>query len=131
MDEADTLCSRIAIMVQGKVQCIGHKAELKKRYGEGFYVNLTLENEPSPAEVASILSFFSRILKINTQDKAAQLRVSYKFSKSIRVLVPKEAGDAISLLLRIYRVMDAHAERVRVQLGIKDWGLAQTSLTEV
>jgi energy-coupling factor transporter ATP-binding protein EcfA2 len=45
MDEADTLCTRIGILADGGLQCIGSAAHLKTRFGEGFKFTLHLEHE--------------------------------------------------------------------------------------
>ena len=36
MEEADALCSRIAIMARGRMKCIGSPTHLKARFGSGF-----------------------------------------------------------------------------------------------
>ncbi|CAL1527412.1 unnamed protein product [Lymnaea stagnalis] len=38
MDECDALCSIIAIMVNGKIKCIGSPQHLKHKYGDGYSV---------------------------------------------------------------------------------------------
>ena len=38
MEECETLCGRVAIMVNGRFQCIGTSQHLKSKYGEGYIV---------------------------------------------------------------------------------------------
>ncbi|KAK7002956.1 ATP-binding cassette sub- A member 12 [Biomphalaria glabrata] len=38
MDECDSLCSTIAIMVNGEIKCIGSPQHLKHKYGDGYTV---------------------------------------------------------------------------------------------
>eukprot|EP00106_Octopus_bimaculoides_P004174 XP_014771616.1 PREDICTED: ABC transporter A family member 1-like [Octopus bimaculoides] len=47
MEEADTLCSRVAIIVNGRVQCVGSTQQLKEKYGQGYQleVKLNVENQ--------------------------------------------------------------------------------------
>lgn len=40
MDEAESLCDRIAIMINGELYCLGSPKELKDRYGEGYNIQL-------------------------------------------------------------------------------------------
>ncbi|XP_064640640.1 cholesterol transporter ABCA5-like isoform X2 [Lineus longissimus] len=40
MDEADVLCSRVGIMVNGLLQCIGSTQHLKGKYGSGYILAL-------------------------------------------------------------------------------------------
>ncbi len=47
MEEADVLGDRIGIMAGGKLQCIGTTAFLKKYYGTGFTLKLTLKQKES------------------------------------------------------------------------------------
>ena len=42
MEECEALCSRVAIMVSGRLQCIGSIQHLKSRFGKGFMVELKL-----------------------------------------------------------------------------------------
>jgi ABC-type multidrug transport system ATPase subunit len=45
MDEADFLSDRIAIMSNGKIQCLGSSLFLKSRFGVHYYLNVEKENE--------------------------------------------------------------------------------------
>jgi ABC-type multidrug transport system ATPase subunit len=42
MEEADALSTRIAIMTNGKMRCIGSSQELKTKYGQGYQLELQL-----------------------------------------------------------------------------------------
>lgn len=45
MDEAESLCSKIGILVNGKFMCFGSPSELKKRYGEGYKITFKVEDK--------------------------------------------------------------------------------------
>lgn len=45
MDEAESLCDRIAIMINGEIFCLGNPKELRDRYGEGY--NISIRNPTS------------------------------------------------------------------------------------
>ena len=40
MEEADVLSDRIAVIVDGKIKCVGTPLSLKNYYGDGYRVNL-------------------------------------------------------------------------------------------
>lgn len=44
MDECETLCNRLAIMVKGNFKCIGPIQKLKNQYGVGFSLIIKLRN---------------------------------------------------------------------------------------
>ena len=43
MDEAETLCKRMAIMVNGEFVCLGRANEIKNKYGYGYELNLRIK----------------------------------------------------------------------------------------
>jgi len=59
MDEAEALCDKIAIQVNGKMVCFGSPQHLKQKYGQGYKVDVKL-----PAEIASnaLDQHFSQVL---------------------------------------------------------------------
>ena len=67
MEEAETLCKRIAIMVDGQFKCLATSDEIKDKYGYGFEINLQINN-PN----------FEDLLKkynISEEDKKAQINL--------------------------------------------------------
>lgn len=51
MEECEALCSRVGILVQGKLQCLGSIQHLRQKYGKGYTVDLKLDSEPTPEQV--------------------------------------------------------------------------------
>jgi ATP-binding cassette subfamily A (ABC1) protein 5 len=45
MEEADALCTRIAIMVKGSLLCIGSPQRLKSKYGAGYTLEIKLKDQ--------------------------------------------------------------------------------------
>ncbi|XP_052071542.1 cholesterol transporter ABCA5-like [Mytilus californianus] len=45
MEEADALCTRVAIMVNGKLECIGATQHLKNKYSSGYLLEVKLRIE--------------------------------------------------------------------------------------
>ena len=76
MEEADALCSRIAIMTNDGIQCLGTPIHLKNLYGKGFLFTVTFDsyvNDPieyvkthiSPAERKAKMNELFKILMLN------------------------------------------------------------------
>ena len=40
MDEAETLCDKIAIMINGRFVCFGSPQQLRNKYGQGYYITI-------------------------------------------------------------------------------------------
>ena len=57
MEEADVLGDKIAIMARGKVKCYGSPFFLKKRFGNGYSLQLTKENFSPNIEKYFVLEF--------------------------------------------------------------------------
>ncbi len=53
MEEAEALSTRIAIIVKGKLRCIGTPQHLKSKFGEGFELEVKLRS-PLPAELQAL-----------------------------------------------------------------------------
>jgi len=43
MDEAETLCKRMAIMVKGEFVCLGKSGEIKEKYGYGYEIEVRIK----------------------------------------------------------------------------------------
>jgi ATP-binding cassette subfamily A (ABC1) protein 3 len=61
MEEAETLCEKIGILVKGELLCLGTSDEIKDTYGYGFEINFQI-NKPDINDVYKI--FF-----VNDEDK--------------------------------------------------------------
>jgi ABC-type multidrug transport system ATPase subunit len=61
MEEADALCSRIAIMAGGRVRAIGTQQRLKRLHGEGYRLTLTLAVPPGLAASAAGQAFLDAV----------------------------------------------------------------------
>merc|ERR1712078_18365 len=46
MEEAEALCSTIAIQVDGQLRCLGSAQQLKSKYGEGYEVSVKFGSPP-------------------------------------------------------------------------------------
>ena len=121
MEEADILCTRIGIVNNGVLSCIGSQNRLKSQYGGGYHLFINCHRE-----------------RTDTVEMQAQRHTRIK--KLLERLIPK------ALMLRcfngqyVYQVPTEglHAERLfhemeesKASLGISDWGISQCSLEDV
>lgn len=71
MEECDILCSRLAIMVNGRFKCIGSPQYLKHKFGTGYIITLRL---------SEVKSNFKEVIEF-VRDNFAQsiLRVRFEY----------------------------------------------------
>ncbi|XP_064955602.1 ABC transporter A family member 7-like [Musa acuminata AAA Group] len=111
MEEAEVLCDRLGIFVDGGFQCIGNAKELKARYG-GSYVFTMTTSANEEEEVENLV----RRLSPNA-NKIYHISGTQKFE------LPKQE-------VRISDVFRA-VEIAKSKLTIQAWGLADATLEDV
>lgn len=112
MDEAEILCSRIAIMVQGRLWCIGQQQKLKNQYGKGYILTINFD----PENKTQAHGLISRFLP------SAQLLSSFKGTSQFQVL--SESSSKMIVMSQLFETL----EQVCAAAGIKDWSLSQIGL---
>ena len=67
MDEAETLCKRMGIMVNGEFVCLGRACEIKERYGYGYEVDIRIKplNKKQQEELISKLNKETKFMPDN------------------------------------------------------------------
>lgn len=111
MEEAEHLCDRLGIFVDGSLQCIGNPKELKARYG-GSYVFTMTTSVNHEEEVENMV----RKLSPNA-NKIYQISGTQKYE------LPKHE-------IRIVDVFQA-VETAKSRFTVHAWGLADTTLEDV
>lgn len=113
MAECDLLCSRLAIMVNGKLCCIGSPQYLKDKFGAGYTVTIRMVENPAEWDtvIASICSHFHMATL-----KAHHCNV-VEFS-----LPAKHAS-----LSAIFQFLEVRGN----EMGILDFSVSQTTLDQV
>ncbi|XP_064455881.1 phospholipid-transporting ATPase ABCA1-like isoform X2 [Ornithodoros turicata] len=113
MAECDILCSRLAIMVNGRLCCIGSPQYLKHRYGAGYTVTIRLSETALDWEkaVTWIQATFPRIVI-----KAHHCNV-------IEFNVPSREVSLYS----IFKFLETEG----VKMGVTDFLVSQTTLDQV
>ncbi|KAL0762372.1 hypothetical protein Bca101_078523 [Brassica carinata] len=111
MEEAEFLCDRLGIFVDGALQCIGNSKELKSRYGGSYVFTMTTSSEHEE-DVERLVSTVSPNAK-----KIYHLAGTQKFE------LPKNE-------VRIAEVFRA-VEKAKSNFTVFAWGLADTTLEDV
>ncbi|KAL8139104.1 hypothetical protein V2J09_005105 [Rumex salicifolius] len=111
MEEAEVLCDRLGIFVDGNLQCIGNPKELKARYG-GSYVLTVTTSSAHETEVESMVQRLS--------PRAQRI---YHISGTQKFELPKKQ-------VRISDVFRA-VQRAKSSFTVYAWGLADTTLEDV
>lgn len=113
MEECEALCTRLAIMVKGKFQCIGSLQHIKSRFGSGFTVKMHLKD--SYVNIETITSFMHLHFP-NTFLKEQHFTMA-------EYHVPISAGGVAS----IFDLLESNKN----SLNIIHFSVSQTTLDEV
>ncbi|KAH9330894.1 hypothetical protein KI387_003002 [Taxus chinensis] len=111
MEEAEVLCDRLGIFVDGQLKCIGNSRELKARYGGSYVFTITTVSTEED-EVEKLVQSLSR-----------NARKVYSLSGTQKFELPK-------LEIKITDVFRT-IERAKEYLTIQAWGIADTTLEDV
>uniref|UniRef100_A0A3Q3WL83 ABC transporter domain-containing protein n=1 Tax=Mola mola TaxID=94237 RepID=A0A3Q3WL83_MOLML len=113
MEECEALCTRMAIMVNGRFKCLGSIQHLKSRFGDGYTVIVRVGGSPvvlKPVEDFVQQTFQGSVLK-------------EKHHNTLQYQLPCTQGA----LANIFSQFTSHQER----LGIEDYSVSQTTLDQV
>ncbi|XP_039200906.1 ATP-binding cassette sub-family A member 2 isoform X2 [Crotalus tigris] len=112
MEECEALCTRLAIMVNGRLKCLGSIQHLKNRFGDGYMITVRTKSSLNVKEVAH---FFSRNFPEAVLKERHHTKVQYQLK-----------SEHISLA-QVFSKM----EQVVDVLGIEDYSVSQTTLDNV
>ena len=103
MDEAETLCKRMAIMVNGEFVCLGKAGEIKEKYGYGYEIEVRIKPLSENKFEKTISKFdFDKNMKIN-MDNIEKVLAQIGEKNYINELKPGRFG---SKLIRDIQIND-------------------------
>ncbi|KAH1117723.1 hypothetical protein AAZX31_17G095600 [Glycine max] len=111
MEEAEALCDRLGIFVNGSLQCVGNAKELKERYG-GTYVFTMTTSSDHEKDVENMV-----------QKLTPNANKIYHLSGTQKFELPKED-------VRIADVFQA-VDAAKRNFTVSAWGLVDTTLEDV
>ena len=122
MDETEALCTKIGIMVNGELKCLGSLQHLKSRYGEGYTLMVKIVTEQSDQagqdqeRVNGFISF------INSQFANSQLKESRDGFVNIHI-----SDNSTNALSRIF----SSVENNKAEYSIEYYIVTQTKLEQI
>ena len=60
MEECEALCTRLAIMVNGRFQCLGSVQHLKNRFGDGYTLTVRVRGPNYERETSAVMRYMGR-----------------------------------------------------------------------
>ncbi|XP_047448746.1 phospholipid-transporting ATPase ABCA1-like isoform X2 [Mugil cephalus] len=113
MEECEALCTRMAIMVNGRFKCLGSIQHLKSRFGDGYTVIVRVGG--SPPELKRVEDF--------VQETFPGSVLKEKHHNTLQYQLPYTQGA----LANIFRQFTSHQQ----MLGVEDYSVSQTTLDQV
>jgi len=120
MEECEALCTRMAVMVNGRFQCLGSNQHLKAKFGDGYSLIIKLrlsgDEQSMEAKTRALMQFVSSTFP------TSQLKDQHEG------LVQYHIGRAPGLTwARLFGTV----ERVRSKYDIEDYSVSQPTLEQI
>ncbi|KAK3279794.1 hypothetical protein CYMTET_12332 [Cymbomonas tetramitiformis] len=114
MEECEALCTRVGIMVDGRLRCVGSAEHLKWRFGNGYDFEFRINGGEEQRE--AIGAFVAEALPKAFVQEESKVRLKYHL----------EQGGTVELSELFAKMYEACQ-----QFGVDDYGVSQTSLEQV
>ncbi|XP_074490769.1 phospholipid-transporting ATPase ABCA1 isoform X1 [Sebastes fasciatus] len=115
MEECEALCTRMAIMVNGRFQCLGSVQHLKNRFGDGYTIILRLADPKSDPDSCPISTYM--------KSSFPSIELKERHQSVLQFQLPSHA----CCLARVFDVLANNHE----ELGVIDFSVSQTTLDQV
>uniref|UniRef100_A0A673GUN9 P-type phospholipid transporter n=1 Tax=Sinocyclocheilus rhinocerous TaxID=307959 RepID=A0A673GUN9_9TELE len=113
MEECEALCTRMAIMVNGRFRCLGSVQHLKNRFGDGYTIILRVAG-PDP-DLQPVMKFIESELPGSTLKEKHRNMLQYQLPSSL------------TSLAHIFSILAKNKEFLRIE----DYSVSQTTLDQV
>ncbi|XP_022281376.1 phospholipid-transporting ATPase ABCA1 isoform X1 [Canis lupus baileyi] len=113
MEECEALCTRMAIMVNGRFRCLGSVQHLKNRFGDGYTIVVRIAG--SSPDLKPVQEFFGLAFPGSVLKEKHRNMLQYQLPSSL------------SSLARIFSILSQSKKR----LHIEDYSVSQTTLDQV
>nr|XP_043900156.1 phospholipid-transporting ATPase ABCA1 isoform X1 [Solea senegalensis] len=115
MEECEALCTRMAIMVNGRFQCLGSVQHLKNRFGDGYTLNLRLSDANSNPDSCPVSAYM--------KNSFPSIELKERHHNVLQYQLPSHA----CCLAQVFDVLANNYGEV----GIEDFSVSQTTLDQV
>jgi ATP-binding cassette subfamily A (ABC1) protein 3 len=121
MEEAEALCSRIAIQVDGQFRCLGTAQQIKHAYGQGLELNIRFAT-PKAAEIQACCAELGVDIHTSMQQPAAYQLVATKISEAVaqELIGPLRPGSPLAAAAHAAGAMQAPTVQANV---LAEWAL--------
>ncbi|XP_067375140.1 phospholipid-transporting ATPase ABCA1-like isoform X2 [Channa argus] len=113
MEECEALCTRMAIMVNGRFRCLGSVQHLKNRFGDGYTIILRVAG-PDP-DLLPVMKFIESELSGSTLKEKHRNMLQYQLPSSL------------TSLAHIFSILAKNKETLKIE----DYSVSQTTLDQV
>ncbi|KAM7418256.1 hypothetical protein PAMA_017758 [Pampus argenteus] len=113
MEECEALCTRMAIMVNGRFRCLGSVQHLKNRFGDGYTIILRVAG-PDP-NLLPVMKFIESELSGSTLKEKHRNMLQYQLPSSL------------TSLAHIFSILAENKDTLRIE----DYSVTQTTLDQV
>ncbi|GIY69237.1 ATP-binding cassette sub-family A member 17 [Caerostris darwini] len=117
MEESEALCNRLAIMVNGRFQCLGSIQQLKSKYGQGYtlIIKMKREDQNEPVRMNAIKAH------IQSHLMGANLKDDHQGMLQYHIVNPQ---ITLSYLFKFMSSM-------KIQFELEDYLISDTSLEQI
>ena len=115
MDEAESLCTRLAIMVAGEFKCLGSVQHLKNKFVKGFVLTVQMNKESDQSAMNDV------------KTKISQCFPTALLKQNFMKLLTFHIADENLKWSQIFSTMT----QLKCRLAISDFTASQTSMNEV
>lgn len=116
MEEAEAVCDRVAIMVSGRLRCIGTVQHLKSKYGKGYFLEIKLKDWIEDLEVDRLQREVQCIFPNASRQESFSTILAYK--------IPKEDVQSLSQSF-------SKLEEAKHTFAIEEYSFSQATLEQV
>ena len=152
MDEAETLCDRIGIILKGKIRCLGSQYKLKANYGKGFKLCINLKpftvesynsniiNDSIKDDKEEKIGFFFDKDKIKEQHRINELRINKIssflneiFSRNCKLTEKHRSAAIYEIGTDVFNpeLLFKKLEERKEELEITNWAISQVDLEDI
>ena len=119
MDETEALCTKLGIMVNGELKCLGSLQHLKSRYGEGYslLVKIAIDSTTNSNEnVRHFIEFIMEQFPNNVLKETRDGFVNFHIN-----------DNSIKMLANIFSCI----ESIKTKYAIEFYAVTQTKLEQI
>ncbi|KAM8733143.1 phospholipid-transporting ATPase ABCA1b isoform 2-T2 [Acanthopagrus schlegelii] len=113
MEECEALCTRMAIMVNGRFRCLGSVQHLKNRFGDGYTIILRVAGHDP--DLLPVMKFIESELSGSTLKEKHRNMLQYQLPSSL------------TSLAHIFSILGKNKDMLRIE----DYSVTQTTLDQV